>query len=125
MNGLGDPVPYPDGELRLLKPNEVAKRLQIGVREVYRLCEKGELAFLAGPVRIPEGELRAYIERHLIRNKLAAEDARSRFEPEKILAKMRADGSLERLFEAARKWPPTARGSLQGRPSRRRPSGPG
>ncbi len=53
---------------RLVTAEEAAERLGCSRRTVTRLCMSGQISFIPGrPVRIPEHEIEAYVERMLVR----------------------------------------------------------
>lgn len=92
---------------RLLTQAEVAKRLRVTVRTIYSMRAAGELANIPGrPVRIPEDQVDAYIDRQLVQKVRAAEDeARRR-------AAARDEQTRRRLTASIAKMTPDARRKL-------------
>ena len=94
------------GEFRLLTRAEVAERLHISTWGVCNLCDAGELAFLAGPpVLIPETELRAYVERRLIRERPKGVNQTTTPEESarRLIEKAKADGSFPLLLKVIKR----------------------
>lgn len=86
-------------QTRLITQAEAAARLSVSVRTLHKLRVAGEIAYIPGrPVRIPEGEIEAYIERMTIRAEAqrdeAAELARR---AQKAAADAKMRNTLERL----------------------------
>jgi hypothetical protein len=97
-------------EVRLLTQEEVAQILRRSVASVARLRRAGELAWLPGsPIRIPETELSAYLDRKMVKRQAGEAAARRKAEGPTLeeravagLEKMRRNGTLAGFEECIR-----------------------
>lgn len=99
----------------LLTQQEVADILRRDVKSVQRLRERGELGYLPGrPVLIPQAELDAYLERHMVKRQVV--DAPAAIDRDAVMAakarqaieQLKRRGDFEELVELRARTRPRA-----------------